>query len=399
MTASASSVPARAIVDHIAAFGADMKAWRHDIHRHPELAYQEHRTASKVAELLRSFGVDEVIEGVGRTGVVGIIRTGEGPSIGLRADMDALPIHELADREYRSQHEGKMHACGHDGHTTMLLGAARYLAETRAFKGTVVLIFQPAEEGQAGARTMIEDGLFTRFPVDAIYGVHNIPGIPAGTIAVSAGPVMAAADRFRITITGQGGHAAAPHLCRDPLLAGAAVVTAAQSLVARNCPPSETLVLSITEFHGGHAFNVIPDSVQLAGTVRYFRPDIGELAKQRLPQLIEGICAAHGVRAEFTYLPGYPPTINWEEPAAFARKAAEAVFGTDCVQTQQPLMFAEDFSFYLLEKPGCYGFIGNGESGALGCTGLHNPHYDFNDEILVHGASFFARMAEDALNG
>lgn len=397
MTEHAAPVAARRILEQIAAFRQEMTIWRHAIHQNPELAYEEHQTAAMVAGLLRSFGVDEVVEGIGKTGVVGVIRTGEGPSIGLRADMDALPIHELAQRPHKSRKDGKMHACGHDGHTAMLLGAARYLAQTRAFQGTVVLIFQPAEEGLAGARAMIQDGLFERFPVDAVYGVHNIPGIPAGTIALSAGPVMAAADRFSVTIHGQGGHAAAPHLCRDPLLAGAAVVTAVQSLVSRNCPPSETLVISITEFHGGDAFNVIPDSVRLNGTVRYFQPDIGELAKQRLPQMIDGICQAHGVRAEFTYSPGYPPTINWEEQAQSARIAAEAVFGPKGVSPQNPLMFAEDFSFYLLEKPGCYGFIGNGDSGALGCTGLHNPHYDFNDDILVQGASFFARLAEDAL--
>lgn len=387
------------VINRISAFSQDMTAWRHDIHQHPELAYEEHRTATTVAKLLRSFGVDEVVEGIGQTGVVGIIRTGDGPAIGLRADMDALPIEELSDASYKSVHHGRMHACGHDGHTAMLLGAARYLAETRKFRGTVVLIFQPAEEGRAGAKAMIDDGLFDRFPVDAIYGVHNIPGIPAGAIALASGPVMAAADRFSITLRGQGGHAAAPHQGRDPIVAGAALVSALQSVVSRNCPPEETLVVSVTEFHGGDAFNVIPDSVRLNGTVRYFRPEIGDLAKARLPQVIQGIAAAHGVEADYVYQEGYPPTVNWEEPANFARQVAEEVCGSENVPVQQPLMFAEDFSFFLQEKPGCYGFIGNGDTGALGCTGLHNPYYDFNDGILPLGASFFARMAEEALQG
>lgn len=387
------------VLEEIAAFAAEIAHWRHDIHRHPELAYEEHRTAGMVADLLRHFGVDRVIEGIGKTGVVGVIENGPGPCIGLRADMDALPIEELAERSYRSQHKGKMHACGHDGHTAMLLAAARYLAATRRFQGSIVLVFQPAEEGLAGARAMIADGLFQRFPMEAIYGVHNIPGLPAGTIALSSGPVMAAADRFTIDISGRGGHAAAPHMTRDPIVAGAALVTALQTVTSRNCDPAETLVVSITEFHGGDAFNVIPDSVRLNGTVRYFNPSVGDLARRRLPQVVQGICAAHDVTAEFTYSPGYPPTVNWDDATLFARQVAEEIFDQGRVLEQKPLMFAEDFSYYLQEKPGCYGFIGNGESGSLGCTGLHNPHYDFNDDILVHGASFFARLAETALGG
>lgn len=386
------------MLQHIAGYEDQLRAWRQDIHRHPELAYEEHRTAAKVAELLRSFGVDEVIEGVGQTGVVGLIRNGEGPMVGLRGDMDALPIQEIADRPYRSQHQGKMHACGHDGHTTMALGAARYLAETRAFQGTVAIVFQPAEEGAAGARAMIEDGLWERFPIREIYGMHNIPGIPAGAMGLSAGPVMAAADRFTVHIQGVGGHAAAPHLCRDPIVAGAAVVSALQTLCSRNCPPTETLVISVTEFHGGDAFNVIPDQVRLNGTVRFFQPAIGELARERIEQVVKGICDAHQVEATVSYRPGYPPTINWADPTAVARQAAAAVFGSENVFDQQPLMFAEDFSYFLQDRPGCYGFIGNGDgSGGLACTGLHNPHYDFNDQILVKGAAFLARLAEDAL--
>jgi hippurate hydrolase len=291
-----------------------------------------------------------------------------------------------------------MHACGHDGHTAMVLGAARYLADSRQFRGSVALVFQPAEEGAAGAKAMIDDGLWDRFPMREIYGMHNMPGIPAGSIALSSGPVMAAADRFAVEIRGYGGHAAAPHLCRDPIVAGAAVVSAVQTLVSRNCAPSETLVISITEFHGGDAFNVIPDRVRLNGTVRYFQPAVGAMAKERLAAVIQGVCAAHQVEAELTYRDGYPPTVNWQQPTDQARQSAAAVFGAAHVLEQSPVMFAEDFSYYLQDRPGCYGFIGNGdESGALGCTGLHNPHYDFNDDILVPGAGFLARVAEDSL--
>lgn len=385
------------VINRIAAFHDAMTAWRRDIHQHPELAYAEHRTAGKVAALLREFGVDEVVEGVGKTGVVGVLRNGAGRSIGLRADMDALPIEELADRPYRSVHGNTMHACGHDGHTAMLLGAARYLAEARPFAGTVVLVFQPAEEGLAGAKAMIDDGLFDRFPMEAIYGVHNMPGQPAGSLAFSSGPVMAAADRFRVVLRGQGGHAAAPHLCKDPVVAAAAVVQALQTVVSRNAPPAETLVVSVTEIHGGDAFNVIPDSVRVSGTVRYFDTATGALAQARMKAIIDGIAAAHDVRADFEYFEGYPPTVNWPEATEAARAAALAVAGPDGALDQAPRMFAEDFSYYLQEKPGAYGFIGNGESGEPGCTGLHNPHYDFNDAILTTGASFFATLVEREL--
>lgn len=385
------------IINRISAFHEDMAKWRRDIHKHPELAYEEHRTASVVTDLLREFGVDEVVEGIGGTGVVGIIRNGEGRSIGLRADMDALPIEEVADHDYRSVHHGKMHACGHDGHTSMLLGAARHLSETRNFSGTVVLVFQPAEEGLAGARAMIEDGLFERFPMEAIYGVHNMPGIAAGSIALSPGPVMAAADRFTITLHGAGAHAAAPHLSRDPVVAGAALVQAFQTIVSRNCAPEDTLVVSVTEFHAGDAYNIIPESAVLSGTVRYFSPEVGALAQDRMRTIADGIAATYGLAADYEYSVGYPPTVNWLEPTAIARSVAAEVFGDQNVIDQSPRMFAEDFSFYLLEKPGCYGFIGNGASGELGCTSLHNPHYDFNDDILTAGASFFSRIVETVL--
>ena len=382
------------IVNRIAAFHKDMRQWRHDIHQHPELAYQEARTASKVASLLGEFGVDEVVEGIGRTGVVGVIRNAEGPMIGLRADMDALPIVEETGLAYRSRHDGVMHACGHDGHTAMLLGTARYLTETRNFSGTVVLVFQPAEEGQAGARAMIEDGLFDRFPVEAIYGVHNMPGLPAGTIAVSSGPVMAAADSFKITVQGRGGHGAMPHLADDPVIAACAIVGALQTLVSRNLDPGQTLVISVTQIHGGHAFNVIPDAVELGGTVRWFEPEVGALARRRMREVIDGVARAHGATATLTYEEGYPPTCNHEAETGFVREVASQVMGAPAPE-QPRIMGSEDFSFFLEAKPGAYAFVGNGDQDGFVC--VHNPHYDFNDDILPVGASLFARLVETAL--
>ena len=386
------------IVNRIAAFRDDMKEWRHDIHAHPELAYKETRTAARVAALLREFGVDEVVEGVGKTGVVGVLRNGDGPCVGLRADMDALPIVEETGLPWRSVNHGVMHACGHDGHTAMLLGAARYLAETRNFSGAVALVFQPAEEGFAGARAMMEDGLFERWPVDSIYGVHNMPGLPVGRIAVSPGPVMAAADTFRATVRGAGGHGAMPHLATDPVVAAAAVVTALQSLVSRELDPTETLVISVTRIHGGDAFNVIPDAVELGGTVRYFNPEVGRAARKRMEALIGSIAAAHGASAAFSYEEGYPPTRNHAAETAFARGVAAEVAGGE-PPAQRPTMGSEDFSFFLDAKPGAYAFVGNGDGDGPGCVSVHNPKYDFNDEILPVGASFLARLAEAALGG
>ncbi len=382
------------IVNRIAAWHDDMKEWRHDIHAHPELAYEETRTATQVARRLREFGVDEVCEGIGKTGVVGVIRNGDGPRIGLRADMDALPITEETGLPWQSTHNGVMHACGHDGHTAMLLGASRYLAETRNFSGTVVLVFQPAEEGFAGARAMIEDGLFERYPVDAIYGVHNMPGLPTGSIAVSPGPVMAAADSFRVTVQGAGGHGAMPHLATDPVVASAAIVTALQSLVSREVDPNRTLVVSVTKIHGGDAFNVIPDTVELGGTVRYFDAEVGRMVRQRMAALVESVAAAHNARAALTYEEGYPPTCNHETETALARHAAGEVMGTEA-PPQPVVMGSEDFSFFLEAKPGAYAFVGNGDGE--GCVTVHNPKYDFNDEILPVGASFFARLVENTL--
>jgi len=382
------------IVNRISAYHDDMRGWRQDIHKHPELAYKEHRTAGKVAELLTSFGVDKIVEGIGGTGLVGIIRNGEGPSIGLRADMDALPITEDTGVDYASTNVGVMHACGHDGHTTMLLGAAKYLSETRNFSGTVVLVFQPAEEGFAGAKAMMKDGLFDRFPVDAIYGVHNMPGVPAGEITVSPGPVMAAADQFSVTVKGRGGHGAMPHLAVDPVVAAAAMINGLQSLVSRAADPHKTLVISVTKIHGGDAFNVIPDFVTFGGTVRYFDLDLGQKNIERMKKMVEGIAEGHGVGVEVAYDHGYPPTTNHEQQAKFARDIAVEVTGIEA-RKQRQVMGSEDFSFYLEDKPGAYAWIGNGSESES--AQLHNPHYNFNDDILPTGASFFVRLVETAL--
>jgi hippurate hydrolase len=382
------------IVNRIAAFHDDMREWRHDIHRQPELGYQEERTAATVAARLREFGVDEVVEGVGKTGVVGLIRAGEGPAIALRADMDALPIVEETGLPYRSRNHGVMHACGHDGHTAMLLGAARYLAESRNFAGTVVLVFQPAEEALAGAQAMIDDGLFERFPVQAIYGVHNMPGLPTGTIALSPGPVMAAADSFSIHVRGRGGHGAIPQLTADPVIAAATMVGALQSIVSRNLDPTNALVISVTTIHGGEAFNVIPDSVELGGTVRQFDSAVGAMVRRRMKEVIEGVAAAHEVTVELTYNEGYPPTCNHEAETAFARAVAGEILGGEA-PPQPMIMGSEDFSFFLDAKPGAYAFVGNGDGE--GCVSVHNPRYDFNDDILPVGASYFARLVETAL--
>ncbi|SDH66428.1 amidohydrolase [Roseospirillum parvum] len=383
---------------------AEMIAWRHDFHRHPELAFAEHRTAARVAELLRGFGVDEVTEGVGRTGVVGVINgtQGAGATVGLRADMDALPVVEATGLDYASTHAGVMHACGHDGHTTMLLGAARHLAERRDFPGRVVLIFQPAEEGRAGAREMLQDGLQERWPMDSVFGLHNMPGVPAGKLVVSPGPVMAAADRFDITVRGQGGHAALPERCRDPVVAASALVQALQTVRGREVAPDATLVLSVTRIQGGEAFNIIPDAVELSGTVRYFDPGMGEVAEAAIGRIAQGIAAAHRVEIETSYRRGYPPTINHEGPADLMARAAADLLGAENSGPQPRLMVSEDFSFLLERIPGAYAFLGNGGEGGeggekLGACGLHAPTYDFNDAILPAGAGVLAQVARVAL--
>ena len=386
-----------AIVNRIGNFHDDMTAWRRDLHQHPELGFEEERTSRFVAEKLAEFGVDEVHTGIARTGVVGVLRAGSGSrAIGLRADMDALPIQEVPGRPHGSKNPGKMHACGHDGHTTMLLGAARYLAETRNFDGTVYLIFQPAEETQGGGQVMVQEGLFERFPAEQVFGLHNWPRKPVGTFGVRAGPMMAAADRFEITIEGQGGHAATPHLCRDPLVAAAQIVTALQTIVARNVDPIERGVLTVTQIHGGDAYNVIPQTATLIGTGRSFTPAVRDLLERRLGEIATGVGQALGVSVDCRYERGYPPTVNYEAETELAAEAAADVAGIEKVDREpDPVMGAEDFAYMLNERPGCYIFMGNG--GGPDAPMLHNPDYDFNDEALPYGASYWARLVERLL--
>ncbi|MDR1424067.1 MAG: amidohydrolase [Azoarcus sp.] len=373
---------------------SELQALRRDLHAHPETAFEEKRTAGVVAARLEAWGI-ETHRGLADTGVVGVIRgAGSGEAIGLRADMDALPIAEANEFAHRSTVAGRMHGCGHDGHTAMLLGAARVLADGRDFDGTVYLIFQPAEEGTGGARVMIEQGLFERFPMHAVFGMHNWPGLPVGEFAVHAGAVMAGTDRFRIRIEGVGGHAAMPHLGADPVLAGAALVQAVQSVVARALDPLEAAVVSITCFHAGDTFNVLPGTAELAGTLRAFSPAVREKALTRLRELCAGIGAAFGVDIAFELQPGgYPPTINVASEAAWCVQAAAAVVGEDAVHTaEHPSMGAEDFAFHLQKRPGAYIWIGNGASAAL-----HHPRYDFNDDILALGTAYWVELARRRL--
>ncbi|MFA9441824.1 M20 aminoacylase family protein [Uliginosibacterium sp. sgz301328] len=381
------------IIADIAARADALTAIRRDIHAHPELAFEEHRTAALVADELERCGI-ETHRGVGRTGVVGVLRgRNPGRCIGLRADMDALPIHEINEFAHRSRHDGCMHACGHDGHTTMLLGAAQYLAATRNFDGTVVFVFQPAEEGEGGAPAMIEDDFFERFPVDAIFGMHNWPGMPAGSFGVTPGAVMAATDRFDIVVRGRGAHAAMPHLGVDPVQAGAQLVVAAQSIVSRTVDPLEAMVVSITQFHAGEAYNAIPTEAHLSGTLRTLTPQLRMAARERLRQVADGVAQSFGVTIDVTILDGYPPTINTADEAAVCREAAESLVGASQVSwAHRPSMGAEDFAYFLEKRPGCYVWIGNGP-GDGGCT-LHNARYDFNDGILPLGASYWVRLVE-----
>ncbi|MDP5240323.1 M20 aminoacylase family protein [Uliginosibacterium sp. 31-16] len=384
------------IISEIAARAATLTEIRRDIHAHPELAFEEMRTADLVASLMERWGI-EVHRGIGQTGVVGVISKGKsGRVIGLRADMDALPIEEANRFSHRSRHPGCMHACGHDGHTTMLLGAAEYLAEHRNFDGTVVLVFQPAEEGRGGAAAMIADGFFERFPVDAIFGMHNWPGMPVGRFGITPGPVMASADRFDILIKGHGGHAAMPHLTIDPIVAGAALVSALQTIAARSIDPLDGAVVSVTQFHAGEAYNAIPGQALLQGTTRALRPAVREATWARMQQICDGIAAAQGVSIELKRFEGYPPTINTVTEAELCRAVAGELVGVEQVDwALRPSMGAEDFSHFLEHRPGCYVWIGNGP-GEGGCT-LHNQHYDFNDDNLVLGASYWVRLVEKLL--
>jgi hippurate hydrolase len=369
---------------------------RRDLHAHPELAFAEERTADVVAGFLEEAGL-EVSRGLAGTGVVGTLRAGAGRgAIGLRADMDALPLQELGDLAHRSRHAGRMHACGHDGHVAMLLGAARVLATARSFSGTVQFIFQPAEEMAGGGRAMIEDGLFERFPVDAAFALHNWPGLDVGHLAVRPGPVMAGADLFEIRVRGKGAHAAMPHQSRDAILAGAALVQTLQSLVARNVDPQDAAVLSVTRFQAGHGNNVLPDEAVLGGTVRMLDPGVRELLRTGLERVCRGVGAAHGVDIDLDFKAGYPPTLNAEAPAALAARVASQLFGPDRVHGGlAPSMGADDFAFMAERVPACYAWLGNGPAEG-GCV-LHNPHFDFNDEIIPLGVRYWVRLVETAL--
>ena len=388
------------IIDSIASQSADIAAIRRDIHAHPELCFQEARTADVVAQKLTEWGIP-IVRGMGTTGIVGIVKNGTSArAIGLRADMDALPMQEFNTFEHASKHPGKMHACGHDGHTAMLLGAAQHLAKNRNFDGTVYLIFQPAEEGGGGAREMIKDGLFDRYAMDAIFGLHNWPGSEVGCFAASAGPVMASSNEFKITIKGKGGHAAMPHIGLDPVPVACQLVQSFQTIISRNKKPIDAGVISVTMIHAGEATNVIPDSCELQGTVRTFSIEVLDMIEQRMRQIAYNTCAAFDMTCEFSFVRNYPPTINSAREAEFARGVMASIVGEERVQAQEPTMGAEDFSYMLLAKPGCYGFIMNGEGDhrAMGhgggpCT-LHNPSYDFNDALLPLGATYWVRLAE-----
>jgi hippurate hydrolase len=387
------------IVNRVADMTAEIAEWRRDLHAHPELLYEVHRTASTVAEKLRSFGCDEVATGIGQTGVVGVIHGRKGSdqsrkrAIGLRADMDALPIAEEAEVPYRSTIPGKMHACGHDGHTAMLLGAAKYLAETRNFAGTAVMIFQPAEEGGGGGRAMVEDGLLDRFAIEEVFGMHNAPGLPIGEFAIRTGPIMASADRLQIEIEGCGTHAAKPHIGIDPVLVGAHIINQIQTIVSRNVDPLDSAVVSITTFHAGDVENVIPQRAVLRGTARSLSPGVRDLLERRLNEIVEGTARMHGATAKLTYRRDYPVTVNHERQTAFAAAVATEVAGRDRVASNtRPMMGAEDFSFMLNERPGAYIFVGNGDS-----AGLHHPRYDFNDDALPSGISYWVRLVETAM--
>jgi hippurate hydrolase len=384
------------IVNRIAEFQAEMTAWRHKIHATPETAFEERATSDFVAAKLAEFGI-EVHRGLAGTGVVGTLQgaRGPGPAIGLRADMDALHIHEANEFAHRSQNEGRMHACGHDGHTTMLLGAAKYLAETRNFAGTVRFIFQPAEENEGGGRVMIEEGLFDKFPVDSVYGLHNIPGIPAGEMSLRTGPVMAAFDIFEIVLTGKGAHAATPHLGADPVVAAAALVTQLQTIASRVIDPMQSCVVTVTQIHGGSTWNVIPEEVVLRGTARWFRDDVGNKIEASIKRMTDAIAAAHGMTATTRYERRYPPTVNEETETGVCAQVARELLGGEKVAERAPMMGAEDFAFMLQKKPGCYAWLGNGPMD--GGRQLHNPHYDFNDDILTVGASYWARLTETRL--
>jgi amidohydrolase len=392
------------LVEPIIAFQAELEQIRRDLHAHPELCYEEQRTSDLVAARLTEWGIP-IVRGLGVTGVVGIVKNGSsGRAIGLRADMDALPMHEVNSFPHASRHPGKMHACGHDGHTAMLLGAAHHLATHRNFDGTVYLIFQPAEEGGGGARRMMDDGLFEQFPMEAVYGMHNWPGLAEGSFGVVAGPMMASSNEFRVVVKGKGAHAAQPHKGVDPVMVAVQIAQSWQTIVSREKNPLDTAVLSITQIHAGSATNVIPDEAVLIGTVRTFSTDVLDLIERRMEEIAKHTAAGFNAGIEFVFNRNYPPLVNHPEQTAFAVEAMRAVAGADRVDSNvEPTMGAEDFAFMLQAKPGCYVFIGNGEGGhrsgghGLGPCQLHNASYDFNDRLLPIGASYWVRLAEMSL--
>ncbi|RKR69690.1 hippurate hydrolase [Acidovorax sp. 94] len=394
------------VIDSIVTQAASIAAVRRDIHAHPELCFEEVRTADVVAQKLTEWGIP-IHRGMGTTGVVGIVKGRDGGAngraIGLRADMDALPMQEFNTFAHASKHAGKMHACGHDGHVAMLLAAAQHFARHRNFDGTVYLIFQPAEEGGGGARVMIEDGLFEQFPMEAVYGMHNWPGMPVGTFAVSPGPVMASTSEFKITLRGKGGHAALPHTGIDPVPIACGMVQTFQTIISRNKKPVDAGVISVTMIHAGEATNVVPDSVELQGTVRTFTVEVLDLIEKRMRQIAEHTCAAHDATCEFEFVRNYPPTINSPAEAEFARKVMAGIVGEERVLPQEPTMGAEDFAYMLQAKPGAYCFIANGDGAhrEMGHGGgpcmLHNPSYDFNDDLIPLGATYWVKLAEEWL--
>ncbi len=375
---------------------ADMTEWRRDLHAHPETAFEEQRTSDFVAEKLASFGL-EVHRGLAKTGVVGILRNGEGPMVGFRADMDALHIHEETNLPHSSRNPGRMHACGHDGHTAMLLGAARHLTENpNLFQGTIVFIFQPAEENEGGGRVMVEEGLFDRFPVEKVFGMHNWPGLEVGRIALRPGPLMAAYDIFELTLTGKGTHAGMPHMGTDTIMVGSQIVGAWQTIAARSVHPIDSAVVSVTQFHAGDTWNVLPATAVLRGTVRTFRPEVQDLVQRRMGEVATAIAGGFGVEASLRYERRYPPTTNSVKETELARQAAARVVGEAALDLDpMPSMGAEDFSFMLQKRPGCYIWVGAGPSDQG--RNLHSPHYDFNDAVLPIGASYWVRLAEAVL--
>ena len=383
------------ILNRAAEMQGEVAEWRRRLHRNPELNFDVFETASFVTGKLKEFGCGEVVTGLGKTGVVGIIRgrKGDGATVGLRADMDALPITEITGKPYASATPGKMHACGHDGHTAMLLGAAKYLAETRNFAGSVAVIFQPAEEGGGGGNEMVKDGMMERFAIDKVFGMHNMPGLPVGHFAIRPGPIMAATAEITIRIKGRGGHAAQPHVTIDPIVVGSHLVTALQAIASRNTDPIESLVVSITKFHAGDAYNVIPETAELAGTVRTLKQEVAQNAEKRIHAVCAGVAATFGAAIEVDYDANYPVTFNHADETVFAGDVAAGIAGDGNVRRDMPpLMGGEDFSYMLNARPGAFIFIGNGDS-----AGLHHPAYDFDDEAIAHGISYWVRLAETAL--